>query len=63
MASTGTQGPIVDFTGKSAFGTTSPLALAKTQIADQAAAMRIVAVVISVQLAIQGYCHPKFKEF
>jgi hypothetical protein len=38
MASTGTQGPIVDFTGKSAFGTTSPLALAKQQIADQAAA-------------------------
>jgi hypothetical protein len=38
MASTGTQGPIVDFTGKSPFGTTSPLALAKTQIADQAAA-------------------------
>jgi len=32
-------------------------------LADQAAAMRIVAVVISVQLAIQGYCLPKFKEF
>jgi len=33
-------------------------------LADQAAAMRIVVVVvISVQLAIQGYCLPKFKEF
>jgi hypothetical protein len=36
-ASTGTQGPIVDFTGKSAF-TSNPLTLAKTQIAEQAAA-------------------------
>jgi len=37
MASTGTQGPIVDFTGKSAFKT-DPMTLAKQQIADQAAA-------------------------
>ena len=37
MASSGTQGPIVDFTGKTAF-TSNPLALAKTQIAEQAAA-------------------------
>jgi hypothetical protein len=37
MASTGTTGPIVDFTGKSAFKT-DPLALAKTQIAEQSAA-------------------------
>jgi hypothetical protein len=37
MASTGTQGPIVDFTGKTAF-TSNPLTLAKQQIADQSAA-------------------------
>jgi hypothetical protein len=35
---TGTTGPIVDFGGVSPFGTTSPMALAKTQIADEAAA-------------------------
>jgi hypothetical protein len=35
--STGTTGPIIDFTGASAFST-SPLTLAKTQIAEQAAA-------------------------
>jgi len=38
MASTGTEGPIVDFTGKSPFGSTSPLALAKKQIAEESAA-------------------------
>jgi hypothetical protein len=32
-------------------------------LADKVAAMRIVAVVISVQVVIQGYCLPKFKEF
>jgi hypothetical protein len=37
MASTGTQGPIVDFTGKTAF-TSNPLTLAKQQIADKSAA-------------------------
>ena len=37
MASTGTEGPIVDFTGKSAFKT-DPMTLAKQQIADQSAA-------------------------
>jgi hypothetical protein len=35
--STGTTGPIIDFTGASAFST-SPLTLAKTQIAEQSAA-------------------------
>ena len=37
-STTGTTGGIMDFGGKSAFGATSPLALAKQQIADQSAA-------------------------
>ena len=37
-AGTGTTGPILDFGGTSAFGTTSPMTLAKTQIAEEAAA-------------------------
>jgi hypothetical protein len=35
---TGTTGPILDFGGKSPFGTTSPMALAQKQITDEAAA-------------------------
>jgi hypothetical protein len=38
---TGTTGPILDFGGTTAFGTTSPLAAAKAQIAEQSAAKNL----------------------
>jgi len=37
---TGTTGPMLDYGGKTAFGETSPMAAAKTQIADQSAAKK-----------------------
>jgi len=39
-AGTGTTGPMLDYGGKTAFGETSPMAAAKTQIADQSAAKK-----------------------
>jgi hypothetical protein len=39
-AGTGTTGPMLDYGGKTAFGETSPMTLAKTQIADQSAAKK-----------------------
>jgi hypothetical protein len=38
--STGTTGPMLDYGGKTAFGETSPLKLAQTQIAEQSAAKK-----------------------